>query len=100
MADAWAPGYIKRLPFIRRFLFNCSYRLNSIFDCATDKLEFDALELPQFVAQQLLLLPPFVVLEIRDRDGEAPNWRGGKRPTRDCPARSNRESFHKPKPSC
>jgi hypothetical protein len=30
MADAWAPGYIKRLPFIRRFLFNCSYRLNSI----------------------------------------------------------------------
>jgi thioesterase domain-containing protein/acyl carrier protein len=30
MADAWAPGYFKRLPFIRRFLFNCSNRLNSV----------------------------------------------------------------------
>jgi thioesterase domain-containing protein/acyl carrier protein len=30
MADAWVPGYIKRLPFIRRFLFHCSYHLHSI----------------------------------------------------------------------
>jgi thioesterase domain-containing protein len=30
MVDAWVPGYIKRLQFIRRFLFNCSYRLNSV----------------------------------------------------------------------
>ena len=30
MADTWAPGYIRRLPFIRRFLFNCSYHLHSV----------------------------------------------------------------------
>jgi thioesterase domain-containing protein/acyl carrier protein len=30
MVDAWAPGYVKGLPFIRRFLFNWSYRLNSV----------------------------------------------------------------------
>jgi thioesterase domain-containing protein/acyl carrier protein len=30
MADTWAPGYIKRLPFIRRFLFRSSYRLHSV----------------------------------------------------------------------
>jgi thioesterase domain-containing protein/acyl carrier protein len=30
MADTWVPGYIKRLPFIRRLLFYCSYRLHSV----------------------------------------------------------------------
>ena len=30
MANTWAPGYIKGLPFIRRFLFQCSYRLHSV----------------------------------------------------------------------
>ena len=30
MADTWAPGYIKSLPFIRRFLFRCSCRLHSL----------------------------------------------------------------------
>ncbi|MGH6844461.1 MAG: condensation domain-containing protein [Methylocella sp.] len=30
MADAWCPGYIRRLPFVRRFLFICSYRLHSV----------------------------------------------------------------------
>ncbi|MGA7386201.1 MAG: thioesterase domain-containing protein, partial [Methylocella sp.] len=29
MADTWVPGYIKRLPFIRRFLFYCSHHLRS-----------------------------------------------------------------------
>jgi thioesterase domain-containing protein/acyl carrier protein len=29
VADTWAPGYIKRLPFIRRFLFILSYRLHA-----------------------------------------------------------------------
>lgn len=30
IADAFVPGYIKRLPLIRRFLFNCSYHLHSV----------------------------------------------------------------------
>jgi thioesterase domain-containing protein/acyl carrier protein len=30
MADTWAPGYIKRLPFIRRFLLIWSYRLHHV----------------------------------------------------------------------
>ena len=30
MADTWVPGYIKGLPFIRRFLFHCSYQLHSV----------------------------------------------------------------------
>jgi thioesterase domain-containing protein len=30
MADTWAPGYIKRLPFIRRFLLIWSYRLRHV----------------------------------------------------------------------
>ncbi|MGI8568338.1 MAG: condensation domain-containing protein [Methylocella sp.] len=30
IADAWLPGYIQRLPFIRRFLFHCSYHLHSV----------------------------------------------------------------------
>jgi thioesterase domain-containing protein/acyl carrier protein len=29
MADTWAPGYIKRVPFIRRLLFIVSYRLHA-----------------------------------------------------------------------
>jgi thioesterase domain-containing protein len=30
MADTWAPGYIKRLPFIRRLLLISSYRLHHV----------------------------------------------------------------------
>ncbi|MFZ0495421.1 MAG: condensation domain-containing protein [Methylocella sp.] len=30
MVDNWVPGYIKRLPFIWRFLFHCSNRLHAI----------------------------------------------------------------------
>jgi thioesterase domain-containing protein/acyl carrier protein len=30
MADTWVPGYVKRLPFLRRFLFICSYELHSV----------------------------------------------------------------------
>ncbi len=30
MADTWLPGYIKSLPFIRRFLLRWSYRLRSV----------------------------------------------------------------------
>ncbi|MGH6937380.1 MAG: thioesterase domain-containing protein, partial [Methylocella sp.] len=30
IADTWAPGYIKRLPFIRRLLLICSYRLHHV----------------------------------------------------------------------
>ncbi|HEY8033380.1 MAG TPA: condensation domain-containing protein [Methylocella sp.] len=30
IADAFVPGYIKRLPFMRRFLFHCSYHLHSV----------------------------------------------------------------------
>ncbi len=30
MADTWVPGYAGSLPFIRRFLWRCSYRLNSV----------------------------------------------------------------------
>ena len=29
MADTWAPGYIQRLPYIRRFLITWSYRLHA-----------------------------------------------------------------------
>jgi thioesterase domain-containing protein len=30
MVDSWVPGYSKRLPFIRRYLFRWSYRLHSV----------------------------------------------------------------------
>ena len=30
MADTWLPGYIKSLPFIRRFLLRWSYRLHAV----------------------------------------------------------------------
>jgi thioesterase domain-containing protein/acyl carrier protein len=30
MGDSWVPGYSKRLPFIRRYLFRWSYRLHSV----------------------------------------------------------------------
>ncbi len=30
MIDTWAPGYIKGLPFLQRFLFRCSYKLHSV----------------------------------------------------------------------
>jgi thioesterase domain-containing protein/acyl carrier protein len=30
MADTWAPGYVKSLPFFRRFLLLCSERLGSV----------------------------------------------------------------------
>jgi hypothetical protein len=46
-------------------------------DCAIGPLDLHAPGAPQLVEQQGFARPAYVILEMRDVDGEVPGWRGG-----------------------